>query len=83
MFNLDGTVTLKMEQFLKLFNRAVLFDRICDSAKMVNPFHDGEPWIMFQAETVIKERAPEIFDEINKRCRAEWEQKKKEKEESA
>lgn len=80
MFNLDGTVTLKLEEFVKLFNRSVLLDRICDSAKMVNPFDDTEPWVMFQTELVLKERAPEIFAEINKKCREEWERKKNEEE---
>lgn len=83
MKNIEGTISIKLEEFLTVLEKANLFERILDEAEMSDPLGNGNPYLYIPAERVLEVCAPEIFAELTKKCRAEWEQKKKEMEECA
>lgn len=83
MTNIEGTISIKLEEFLTVLEKANLFERILDEAEMSDPLGNGNPYLYIPAERVLEVCAPEIFAELTQKCRAEWDQKHKEMEESA
>ena len=74
--NVDGNVTLKLEEFLKVLERASLFEQMLDESEMHDVLGNGNPHLYIPAEPVLEKYAPGIFADLTKRRRAEWEDKK-------
>lgn len=79
--DVPGRVEVRLSDFLKVLKKAEILDEIIAKAQMVDPFNERAPWVMYPTEQVIRDRAPEIFAELTKRCRAEWEDRKAKAEE--